>query len=66
MPSTIAMSNWRPGAKVRTKPTVRPRRYADRRGTVAELREVGQGVVEVGVKVGGRVSWFDPGELEQP
>ena len=51
---------------MRTKPTVRPRRYAERRGTVAELREVGQGVVEVGVVIGGRVSWFAPGELEAP
>jgi hypothetical protein len=62
----VLAETWRPGDKVRTKPTVRPRRYAARKGTVAELRRLDPSTIEVGVVIGGRVSWFAPGELEAP
>lgn len=52
-----------PGTKVRTRPDVRPARYADRRGTVTEAREVAPGAWEIAVRVGGKTSWFARHEL---
>lgn len=57
-------SKFRVGERVVTRSTVKPKRYASRSGTVAEVRRVAPHSVEIGVKLGSGISWFDPLELE--
>lgn len=59
-----------PGDSVRTRPNVRPSRYASRSGTVREVRQLGPGgdpvaYIELGVTFGTHdASWFVPSEIE--
>ena len=52
------------GERVVTLATVKPRRYARKSGTMAEVRRVAPHSVEIGVKLGSGISWFLPHELE--
>ena len=52
------------GERVVTLATVKPRRYARKSGTMAEVRRVAPHSVEIGVKLGSGISWFHPHELE--
>lgn len=58
---------WHVGDKVRTRMTVKPKRYAGRTGTVAEIRRTSPrdapARYEVGVTIGGPTVWFRAGEL---
>lgn len=54
------MTPLRAGAQVRTKPTVRPRRYADRSGRIEQVKR-SEG--EISVALGAQVVWFRPDEL---
>jgi hypothetical protein len=63
---------WRKGDAVRTLPSVRPARFAERVGTVALVRNVSpkshHPIFEVGVvfRADSAYVWFWPEELERP